>query len=75
MIVATNGMVSRENTQEAYFSNRVEGQAEGYGEVAVHIRVPDELAELEDEFPDGEQHYRVKVELLRPEHFIGVVRA
>ena len=33
-------------------------------------RVAKVLAELEDEFPDGEEHYRVHVAKLRPEHFV-----
>ena len=69
-ILATGRMDSRENTREAYFSTRREGHAEGYGEGVVHLRIPRYLAELEDEFPDGEQHYRVMVADLRPEHFI-----
>jgi hypothetical protein len=72
-IYAERRMASRENTAEAYFSTSLDGQASGYGEAAVHIRVPLGLAELEDEFPDGEQHYRVRVVDLLPEHFIGEV--
>lgn len=74
LILATGSMVSRENTAEAYFSTEPSGHAAGYGDTCLHVRVPDHLAELEDEFPNGEQHYRVKVSSLAPEHFIGVVR-
>lgn len=63
-------MVSRENTGEAYFSTKRSGQAEGYGGAVVHVRVPESVAELDDEFPDGEQHYRVRVRDIRPEWFI-----
>ncbi|WP_394254506.1 hypothetical protein [Pseudoclavibacter helvolus] len=41
------------------------GQAEGYGEAVVHSRVDEEDvedAELEDEFPDGELHYRIPLD-------------
>jgi hypothetical protein len=70
-ILETRTMTSRENTREAYFSTASSGgQADGYGDTVVHIRVPVELAEIDDEFPDGEQHYRVKVSALRPEHFV-----
>lgn len=69
-IVQERQMVSRENTREVYFSNREFGQAEGYGDFVVHVRVPEELAQLEDEFPDGELHYRVRVQDLAAEHFI-----
>lgn len=71
-IVAEGRMTSLENTGEAYFSDRPDGQTEGYGSVVVHVRVPEDLASLEDEFPDGEQHYRVAVGALRPEHFVGL---
>ncbi|MDT0442303.1 hypothetical protein [Streptomyces johnsoniae] len=64
-------MLSKESSGEAFFSTvRDGGASTGYGEAVVHIRVPEELAEIDDEFPDGEQHYRVKVARLRPEHFI-----
>jgi len=42
-----------------YFSTRPHGQAEGYGNTVVHVRVPLSIAHLDDEFPDGEQHYWV----------------
>jgi hypothetical protein len=41
-------MISRETTAVVYFSNRFDGQA-GYGDGVVHIRIPEERAELEDE--------------------------
>lgn len=69
-ILAELRMVSRENTDEAYFSNRADGQADGYGTAVVHVYVPASIAELDDEFPSGEQHFRVKVAALRPEHFL-----
>jgi GNAT superfamily N-acetyltransferase len=63
-------MVSKESTGEAYFSTHPHGQVEGYGEGIVHVRVPAHMAELDDEFPSGEQHYRVDTRALRPEHFV-----
>lgn len=58
--IADSGrFLTRENTPEAYVSTDVDGQAAGYGEAVVHIRVEESDAQLEDEFPDGEQHYRV----------------
>lgn len=62
-------MISRQNTAETYWSNRIAGQATGYGQAVVHI-VPEQVAELEDEFPDGDQHFRLRVGDLRPEHFV-----
>ena len=69
-IHTTGRWTSLENTQEAYFSNRRDGQAVGYGTAVVHVRVPEAWAELDDEFPDGEQHFRVKVALLGHEHLV-----
>jgi hypothetical protein len=66
--------VSRENTGEVYFSTHIDGQADGYGNTVVHVRVPAELAELEDEFPGGELHYRVKAAELRPEHLMAIMQ-
>ena len=70
-IIAAGTMVSKENTREAYFSNRRDGQTDGYGDTVIHIRVPAAWAELDDEFPDGEQHFRVLCSRLLPEHFIN----
>ncbi|WP_301851093.1 hypothetical protein [Rhodococcus pyridinivorans] len=60
-IIANRSWRSRENTQEVYFSSIPDGQTEGYGAVVVCVDVPESVAELEDEFPDGEQHFRVAV--------------
>lgn len=70
VIMRERRMRSLENTGEAFFSNRLDGQGVGYGPGVVHVRVPEGLAELDDEYPDGELHYRVRVSALRPEHFI-----
>ena len=42
-----------------YFSTKRHGQAEGYGNTIVHVRVSMDVAHLDDEFPDGERHYWV----------------
>lgn len=61
-INASGTMFSKENTDEAYFSTVSEGgQGEGYGSAVVWIRVPEDAVEIDDEFPDGEQHYRVPI--------------
>jgi hypothetical protein len=39
-------------------------------EAAEQIRVPENVAELDDEFPSGEQHYRVHPRHIKPEHFV-----
>jgi hypothetical protein len=70
LIMRERRMISRENSGEVYFSTERNGQATGYGESVVHVRIPLHLAELDDEFPSGELHYRVDVRRLRPDHFI-----
>ncbi|ULD38846.1 hypothetical protein [Rhodococcus qingshengii] len=61
-IVAAQSWVSRENTQEVYFSSAQSGgAADGYGDAVLSVDVPDTVAHLDDEFPDGEQHFRVSI--------------
>lgn len=61
-ILAENRFLTRGNRPEAYCSTRVDGQGEEYGVAVVHLRIGASLAELEDEFPDGEQHFRVPLD-------------
>ena len=61
-IVATGRFLTRENTPEAYVSTHVDGEAAGYGSAVVHVRVDEADAQLEDEFPDGELHYRIPLD-------------
>lgn len=61
-ILASGRFVTRENTREAFASNRVDGQAIGYGDAVVHVRVDEDDAQLDDEFPDGELHYRIPLD-------------
>lgn len=67
-------MRSKENTGETYWStfrgDEPDAQAHGYGAGTVHIRVPHHLAEIEDEFPSGEEHYRVHPSKIEPHHFV-----
>jgi hypothetical protein len=70
IIHATKKMTSKENTQRAYFSTHEDSDyGKGFGDHVIHVRVPSHMADLDDEFPSGEQHYAVKVNKLRPEHF------
>ncbi len=43
-------------------STRPNGHPTGFGEAIIELRVPEDAAELDDEFPDGEQHYRVPLD-------------
>jgi 2'-5' RNA ligase len=70
-------MHSRENLggrKPLYFStfrgDEEDAQGREYGEGIVHVRVPHHIAEIDDEFPSGEQHYSIDAKDLRPEHFI-----
>lgn len=56
---------SKENTKEAFFSTVKSGENIGYGKYLIEIDVPDHLCRLDDEFPDGEQHYAVKINNLQ----------
>lgn len=61
-IVRDGKFLTRENTREAFASTHVDGQAEGYGVAVVQVRIDQAAAELDDEFPDGEQHYRIPLD-------------
>lgn len=55
----------------AYFSTHPhDEQTEHFGRGLVHVRVPAHIAEIDDEFPSGVQHYTVPVKKIRPHHFI-----
>lgn len=64
-IIASQSWVSKENTQEVYFSSAQSGgEADGYGTAVLSVDVPVTVAHLDDEFPDGEQHFRVSIDNL-----------
>lgn len=50
---------SLENTGEAFFSSRMEGQSEGYGDAVIAVDAPVDQVRLDDEFPSGEVHVAV----------------
>ncbi len=51
--------VSKENTGEAFVSNKKTGQAEGYGKNVIELKIKNSDLRLDDEFPNGEKHYAV----------------
>lgn len=59
---------SKENTDEMYFSTSATSDVGGYGDAVVAIRVPQDIAEIDDEFPDGEEHYRVATTDIEVDH-------
>lgn len=76
-------MVTKDNTGRAYFTTHSDSEyASGFGPEQIHVRIPknwteddhapkyESTAQLDDEFPNGEQHYAVKLNRLRPQHFV-----
>lgn len=58
-----------------YFSNRETGSySVDYGEAVVRVEVPEVWAQLDDEFDDGEKHYRVHARDIDPAWITGVMR-
>ena len=67
-IRAERAFVSRERPAFVYFTDRAEGgYADGYGSAVVAVTVPAGMALPEDEFGDGERHFRVEASKIRPE--------
>jgi hypothetical protein len=61
----------RHQQGDVFFSTVRNGFYGGdYGPAAVHVRVPPELATLNDSFRNGEKFYTVRASDLRPEHFV-----
>lgn len=50
----TGRFKSLENTNETFFSNKLEGQAVGYGDAVITVKVKPEKVRLDDAFHDGE---------------------
>lgn len=53
------GFLSKENTEEAFVSNKIKGQAEGYGKNVVPVWIDKKKLRLDDEFPSGEKHFAI----------------
>lgn len=67
-IRAERAFTSRERPGFVYFSDRPDGAyAAGYGSAVVAVTVPAGMALPEDEFDDGERHFRVEASKIRPE--------
>jgi hypothetical protein len=63
-ILKIGGFTSKIKTnrgEEIYFSDTIEGEGVDYGSGVVKVEIPEEYAELDDEFPSGERHYMVTV--------------
>lgn len=59
--IRRRGFTSQENTNELFVSTARSGQNVGYGDRVVILDVPENLLRLDDEFPDGEQHYALSL--------------
>jgi len=51
--------VGKENTGSMFVSNRKDGQAIGYGDNVIELRVKEKDLEIDDEFTSGEEHYQL----------------
>jgi hypothetical protein len=60
----TGKMVPKEDG--LFFSSEPNGQASGFGTEAVKMDVPSSKLQLDDEFPSGEQHFRVPAKIGEP---------
>jgi hypothetical protein len=80
-IKSTGKMQTLDNTGRAYFTTHADSEyAHAFGPAQVHVRIPKSWAGehdlssnnaiLDDEFPSGEQHYAVKINRLKKEHFV-----
>ena len=62
-VIRRAGFTSKIKTNlgtEVYFSTKPDGAAStSYGTEVVSVEIPEQYANLDDEFPDGEQHYWV----------------
>ena len=72
--VFLNGMWKSLEQGEVCFSTHIAGYAEDYGDTVIHVRVPFEIAVLDDEFETGERHFRVKAGDLQHEHVLAIMR-
>lgn len=64
-ILRTGRFESKESPKRAYFSTQfTDSAASSFGDAVVQVYIPAGLAQLDDEFPSGEQHYAVPVELI-----------
>lgn len=63
-IIAAGVFVSKEQPPYVYLSNRRYGQAQGYGDAVVRVRIHAKHLHLDDEFPSGERHYRTLVDVI-----------
>jgi hypothetical protein len=57
----TGRFISLENTNEAFFSSKPTGQAEGYGDAIVAIKIYPNKVRINDAFHGGEVHVAVPV--------------
>jgi hypothetical protein len=61
-ILRTGRLKSHMSSGEIYAASRegLSGDATGYGDEVIALRVPTDKLSLDDEFPSGEKHYTFK---------------
>jgi hypothetical protein len=59
----SSGFKSKENTGEIFVSNKRDGAASDYGKNVIELRVKKSDLRLDDEFPNGEEHYAIPAKL------------
>ena len=60
-VIRKSGFVSKENTDEIFVSNRIDGEAQGYGDRVIELRIQEDDLVLDDAFTD-EVHFRVPIQ-------------
>ena len=59
--ITEEGFISKENTNEIFVSSKKDGQAVGFGDNIIEIKVNQEDLELDDAFT-GEAHFRLNID-------------
>lgn len=63
---------SLENTNETFFSNKLKGQAEGYGDAVIAVKVKPSATRINDAFHGGEIHVAVSNKLLSRRNLVPI---
>lgn len=69
-IKKTGVFTSKENTNETFFSNKLEGQGEGYGDAVIAVKVRPSDVRINDAFHNGEIHVAVSNKKLSKKNII-----
>ena len=67
-IKKTKKWISKENTQEIWFSTHKHGQAESFGNGIVKIKIHPRYTRISDAFRNGEVHVAIHKSHIKPRH-------